>query len=42
MRKRKLKKVKIVKVPIRQIKLMSDEEWNKLAYLNALQRGAIR
>ena len=29
----------IVKVPVLKIKLMTDEEWNKLAYRNMLERN---
>lgn len=30
------------KVPVIKIRMMSDEEWNRLAYRNALERRAIR
>lgn len=43
MRKKETKnnevKPNLVKVPVRKIRMMSDEEWNRLAYRNALQRG---
>lgn len=32
---------KIHKVPVIKIRMMSDEEWNRLAYQNALERRAI-
>lgn len=33
------KEEKIVNVPLLNIKVMDDEEWNRLAYRNALERG---
>ena len=30
----------IHKVPVIKIRMMSDEEWNRLAYRNALERWA--
>lgn len=30
-----------VKIPVLNIRLMSDEEWNRLAYKNMLQRKGV-
>lgn len=35
------KKRKTVNVPILNIRMMSDEEWNRLAYKNAMERKAV-
>lgn len=35
------KKKKTVNVPVLNIRIMTDEEWNRLAYKNALERMAV-
>lgn len=39
MNNQKNNKDEIVKIPIINIKIMTDEEWNKLAYENYLKRN---
>ena len=36
--KNEVKETIMVQIPIMNIKFMSDEEWNRLAYKNYLQR----
>lgn len=38
----KEKTVKFIKVPILNIRQLTDEDWNRLAYRNALERRAIK
>lgn len=35
------KEIAPVKIPILKIRMMSDEEWNKLAYKNYLERNEV-
>lgn len=35
------KKRKTVNVPVLNIRMMTDEEWNRLAYQNYLERKAV-
>ena len=38
--KDKITAEKMKKIPVYKIRMMSDEEWNRLAYRNALERQA--
>lgn len=33
------KEEKVVNVPVMNIKVMDDEQWNRLAYQNMIERG---
>lgn len=39
--KNEVKKTIMVQIPIMNIKLMTDEEWNRLAYKNQMKRNKI-
>ena len=39
--KNETKKNIVVKIPILNIKIMTDEEWNRLAYKNMLKRNGV-
>ena len=39
--KNKTKKNTTVKIPILSIRIMTDEEWNRLAYKNMLKRNGV-
>ena len=39
--KNETKKNSTVKIPILSIRIMTDEEWNRLAYKNYLERNGV-
>ena len=39
--KNETKKNSAVKIPILSIRIMTDEEWNRLAYKNMLKRNGV-
>ena len=39
--KNETKKNNAVKIPILSVRIMTDEEWNKLAYKNMLKRNGV-